>query len=1414
MSRHKHYDVPFTVGLQPKCGILADMTLHAYLPQDRLAALARGTNLASHTNGSALFADISGFTPLTEALHESLGPRRGAEELSDHLNAVYSVLIAQVERYGGSVIDFAGDAMLCWFDEAHSRAAGRATACACALQQAMQPFGAVALPHGATAALTLKVAVTTGPARRFVVGDPAIQRMDVLVGTTIARTSTAEHLAQKGDILLDEATVQALGAGLSVRAWRTDHKAQERFAVIMHYADQVAAFVAPELASRVDAADLQTWVLRSVYQREQSEQGAFLTEFRPCVALFVHFTGIDYDTDEAETQLDAFLRQAQAVVARYDGRLLELTIGDKGSYTYINFGALGVHEDDARRALKTALTLCEEARALGYLAPLQIGVTRGLMRVGAYGGLTRRRFGALGDDVNLAARLMQTAAPDEILVSGHVHKAVAHDFSFEPHPPLAMKGKAEPLPVFALTGERQQRALRLQEPSYALPMVGRQWELQVISEKLDLALQGRAQVIGIVADAGLGKSRLVAEVIRLARRKGFTGYGGACQSDGSSTPYLAWQGIWSAFFDVDPAAPLRKQIRLLEGEVDDLAPQRLQALPLLGPLLSLDIPDNDVTQTLEPKFRQSALHALLEDCLKAAVAEAPLLIVLEDLHWIDGLSHDLLEELARALVDCRICFVLAYRPPQLARLLAPRLEALPSFTRIELRELTAAEGEQAIRAKLAQLYPARGGAVPPLLVEKLMAHAQGNPFYLEELLNFLRDRGLDPRDPADLNRIELPDSLHTLILSRIDQLSPSEKTTLRVASIVGRLFRAAWLTGYYPALGTMPQVKADLDQLHELDITPRDNTEPELAYLFKHIVTHEVTYESLPFATRAELHEQLAQYLERSAASIETIAYHYGQSHNQAKQREYWEKAGEAAQAAYANDAAVDHYTRLLPLVAEPGARIDLHLKRGAVLLLMGRWDESEADSRAGLALAEQTDDTVARVRCHLSLNELAIRRGDFASARRSAKQALAAAEALADLGLLAQSAFALSYTDYWLGDLASAQTYGEKALAAARTQGDLITAASALRTLAAVAAISGRSGVAESLYEECLPLSRQAGDKSLLVDALHGYGVFLRGRRIEYAAAQACHAEELTLVRETGDKLALVKALSALGCIVWLRGLFAEAQSLQEQALSLARALGSQRWMGEVLWSLGEIRLAQGRYLDAQRAWEEASALYRESGHKNGLAAMAYFLGMVALATQQLAVVEAHLTENRVLQQEMGDQDMAAGVMGLLRILAALQGQPIEADQLHAEALIIVQQMEQGVEFQATLCNVGLAACLQHDYVQAQQYYLESLKYFWPTEYRGFEWARAWAGTAMMALRQAPLSAHGVQLAAFAEEVLRQMGAVIWPIERAPFDAALAAARAALGAEAFSAAWAQGQTMSIDEALALAWELDSSKRD
>jgi class 3 adenylate cyclase len=206
----------------------------------------------------------------------------------------------------------------------------------------------------------------------------------------------------------------------------------------------------------------------------------------------------------------------QAILTRYDGTLLQLTIGDKGSYLYISFGALTVHENDLERAAQTALAVQALPQIFAWLPAVQIGVSAGVMRVGVYGAPSRKTYGAFGDDTNLAARLMTAAAPGEVLVAGPLWKPLAEIVACERRSAISVKGRTSPLDIFAITGHWRRRAIRLQEPQYTMPMIGRDAELALLEQLLDHSRHQQGQVIGIVGDAGLGKSRLLHEIIRIA----------------------------------------------------------------------------------------------------------------------------------------------------------------------------------------------------------------------------------------------------------------------------------------------------------------------------------------------------------------------------------------------------------------------------------------------------------------------------------------------------------------------------------------------------------------------------------------------------------------------------------------------------------------------------------------------------------------------------------------------------------------------------------------------------------------------------------------------------------------------------------------------------------------------------------
>jgi class 3 adenylate cyclase/tetratricopeptide (TPR) repeat protein len=1244
--------------------------LAAYLPEDRVRALAAGEPLPARTAGAALFADISGFTALTEALARTLGPRHGAEVLTTQINGVYEALIDRVAAFQGSVIGFSGDAITCWFDDAGGPAAPRAAACALQLQAAMAAVRAAPLPDGAAAHLALKVAVACGPAARLVVGDPARQLIDVLAGATLGRVAVGEHLARPGEVLLDAAAAAALGPAARLAEPRTDTESGAAF----HVLAALDAPPAPQPAAVPPALPpdaLAPWLLPVVFARHQAGLGVFLTELRPAVALFLRFTGFDFDADPtAAARLDAFIRRVQAVLAAGDGTLLQLTIGDKGAYLYAVFGAPVAHEDDARRAARAALALRELPGELPGLPPLQIGISQGTLRCGAYGAARRRTYGALGDDVNLAARLMSTAAPGEILVSGAVFDSLGPAFTVEPRPPLQLKGKIKPLPVFALASAASRRAIRLEEPSYPLPLIGRDAELAELAALLDQARAGRGQLVLVSAEAGLGKSRLVAEAIRLARRRGFVGYGGACQSTGAAMPYLVWRPIFQALLDVDPDLPLRRQLRRLEGELEDRAPARVEALPLLGPLLDLDPPPNPFTAALAPQDRKGALEALLVDLLAQAAGEAAedggaLLVVLEDLHWVDPLSFSLLERVARVAAALPLLVLMASRPSDPLQPGTLRLEELPALARIALGSLDEAALTALVQAKLTQLFPARAAHAPPeALLAAITLRAQGNPFYAEELLNYLRDRGVDPFVPESLASLELPASLHRLVLARIDQLRERERITLQAASVVGRLFRAAWLQGF-TALGDLPRIKPALDELARLDLTPLDTPEPDLIYLFLHIVTREVAYESLPRATRAALHEELARWLEAAlpdAPPLDLLAHHYDQTENLPRRREYLRRAGDAAFARAANDAALGYFGRLLPLLETPAERAAALLRIAEVLDLLGRWDEAAARFAAAQEQAAAAGDTAARAQAQHGLALIANRRGDFAAGYAGLRRA-------AELWEAAGDQVALS------------------------------------RTLTALGAAYVTTGAADGrpLLEQAVAIARACGSAEALAHALGGLGDAAT-RAGDYAGARRLLDEALALLRALGDRRGVSWALTSLGNLDSLEGSHAAARRHYEEALEMFRSLGDVQGVASAYKSLGNRAERQGEYALARELYGEGQRLFKQLGNRPAVAWLYLDLGRMAEAQGEYRLACEQYDHSLAEHRAMGDRFGCAWALFNRGVVADRIGDYGSARTMLDEALALHTELgsKQGMAW-ALHCLGGLAL-QQHDYLTAQE--------------------------------------------------------------------------------------------------------------
>lgn len=1214
-----------------------------YIPMDRRQALAHGRDLPERTQGAALFADISGFTTLAEELARELGPLRGAEELAIHLNRVYDAIVGDLHRFGGSVVGFSGDAITCWLDGDDGR---RAAACGLAIQGTMSQFASVVTFSGRTITLAVKVAIATGPVRRFVVGDPAYTRIDALTGRTLEHMAAAETHAARGEVLLTEDTATAVADLIDIAEWRSDATTGERFAVLAALKQAVDERPWPALdPAAIPEETAGEWLLPPVLERLHTGRGEFLAELRPAVALFLRFAGIQYDSDpDAPDRLDIWIREASHVLQRYDGSLLQLTIGDKGSYLYAAFGAPIAHEDDGARAINAALELRTLADRLPFLQPVQIGVTRGRMRTGAYGGETRRTYGVLGDAVNLAARLMAAAQNGEILVSEAVRTETGNLFEWESLPDMRVKGKQEPVALARLIGRARPQQIALHEPQYALPMIGRAAELERISAALDQVLHGRGQIVGVTAEAGMGKSRFTAEIVRMALARGLDGLGGECQSYGTNTSYLVWQPIWRGFFGLDATLAVDEQIRQVEAQLARIDPVLVARLPLLAAVLQLPIPENELTQSFSAKARKASLEALLADCMRVRATGQPLLLVLEDCHWLDPLSQDLIDVVGRAIENLPVLLVLVYRPPDSQRGQALRVFQLPYFSEIALTDFDAKEAEQLIGMKVRQFF-GEDTAVPETFVKNITTRAAGNPFYIEELLNYLQDLNIRPTDSERLAQLELPVSIHSLILSRIDQLNERQQITLRVASVIGRLFRAAMLWGVYPELGEFTQVEHDLNVLSDLELTPLDMPAPELVYLFKHVMTQEVAYESLPFATRALFHEQIGGFIESAYAGsldqlVDLLAFHFDHSENTDKRRFWLLRAGQAAQADYANATAVDYYERVLPLLTDT-ERVETLFELGQVLDVTGDWDAAEARYREALAQAQAEAHGRYEVRCEIAIGELSRKQSHYADASDRFDRARGLAEAQADLSGVAKALVCLGSLALYQGAFEPAGDYYRQSLALRRQLGDVRNVANVLNNLGILAASQGKLEEAFALFEESLAARRTLGDRWALANSLNNLGQ-LALDRAQPQAARPYLDEAIALQREVGDKWGLGNSLLTLSNALQAGGELEAAGHALRESLAINRELDDRWMLAYVLESAAQLAARRDAGVAALRLAGAGSMLREQIG--------------APLPPQEQQTLDARLAGVRAtladsVAQQAREQGRALGLDGALAL-------------------------------------------------------------------------------------------------------------------------------------------------------------------
>ncbi len=927
-----------------------------------------------------MFADISGFTALTEKLAKR-GPV-GVETLARILNEYFGRLIDIIHEYGGDVVKFAGDALIAIWpvasssgtvdsvtEEEQRQMTLRASECALKIREEFLDY------ETEENDLYLKLALSTGHITQTHVGGVFNRWEFTLTGTPLVELGVANDLAHAGDILVSPSSLGLIRDDCDFEETEFELGGKTMEAARLEKLNKASQLPAGKEAVEIPESlqnTLSPYIPGAIINRIAAGQSEWLAELRKVTVVFINLLDPSQVTSLEVAQ--NLMRLIQRVTYRFEGSVNKISQDDKGIMIDTAFGLPPLaHEDDPLRGIQAAMMIRDELHGLGIHS--SIGITTGRVFCGLVGNNDRRVYTFLGNSVNLAARLMVLGTTQKeiieregvaVLCDRPTYDASSEQVDFETLPPQKVKGRSEPVEVFhPLRGKatvvRQQTQL-----------IGRQEEKGIlVNALLELQRGSALQAVVLHGEAGIGKSQLTEDIIRQAQVSDIKILMGEGDSIEKNNPYYAWRSAVNRVFGIEeilrkPQLSDEDRTSIREAvlaKLEQIDPGLLRYAPLLTVLLPVSIPENEFTTSLTGETRGGNIRELLVKILQHETVQSRLLIAVEDLHWLDSASWTLLLDVYQQVRP--LMLVVTTRPfgqvvPQEFKVITER----SGTYFIDLQAMPLDDVEALVCQRL-------GVASIPSNVSKLIREkSEGNPFFAEELAYALRDAGVLVMEnqqarlasgSENLEDITLPDNLQAAIMSRIDGLEPSQQLVLKVASVIGRIFAYRVLEAIHPIETDKPELRTYVDSLTRLSLTLVESETPDLAYIFKHAVTQDAAYNLMLFAQRRQLHQAVGEWIEEHhQQDIESfytlLAYHWGQADGVsdagadqtvlAKTREYLEKAGNQSLNNFANTEAIEFFNELLQLTDTDKADTlylgRLYRKMGDAYLGLGKLAEAK----------------------------------------------------------------------------------------------------------------------------------------------------------------------------------------------------------------------------------------------------------------------------------------------------------------------------------------------------------------------------------------------------------------------------------------------------------------------------------------
>lgn len=1165
-----------------------------------------------------LFIDLSGFTKLTESLMQE--GKAGAEQLSLVLNQIFSPLVDLVYQRGGFIPYFAGDAFSGIFLENNEGMSPDHLIETARLVKAL--FEKANFRFG-DFEIGLKTGLSYGEVEWGIVGDSL--KAYYFRGMAIDQSAESQTYADNQDIILDHFLKNKLSTLHRVQP--AGHDNFYRLDTSIYHPINVNEKI--QATYKVKIPTLSQDIALDFLPLPVIKYNS-IGEFREVVSIFLSFKGI-----ETHQVLNEFSTIVLDQIRSFSGYFKEIDFGDKGGLMFGFFGAPISFENNIERALEFIVTLQKEIKELQKKYPLEfrVGITSGTAYTGTVGGIERCQYAAVGNYVNLAARLMTYANWGEVLVDKDVQKN--RNFRFKHKGDIKYKGIKGDVPTYILAGRNAQDA-----PSYKGKMVGREEELQEAISWIEPIFDGSQEGIAYMyGEAGIGKSRLSFELQHSLQSKHRLQWL-TCRADQIlKKPFNPFIYFLKNYFEQSPYNSrrdnknsfeknfdwlLRDLVQVQRPEVKNIERELLRTKSILAALIGIHYKAS-LWEQLEAKGRHQNTLAALTNLFLAASLIAPLVLELEDGHWYDESSKEFLRDFIKKVKPYPIFLLVTSRyrddgsKPELVPISLLKKYNI-SHHELDLN-LLKPNGLKAFAETQLE------GIVSQDLWELLMRTTNGNPFYLEQLLEYFAESNLLIEKEGiwyikDKN-IKMSGSINSILMARIDRLSVLVKETVKAAAVIGQEFEMPVLSEIIKTQEDYVRKNGDMFRVLKQQVKTAEQGQiwramNELRYIFKHSLLREAAYGMQLHTRLIELHRLIGEAIEKVYAdNLEQryvdLAFHFEQAEEKQKTKLYLEKAGNYARRNYQNQQAVQFYDKLLLLLGNRDSqkKVKILLRKASVLELVGHWSNCEGICRTALRIAQKIGNLSLLSRTQNSLGRLLMLQGNYTEARQFLETAASHFENLEDT-----VAKIKVYGD--LGNLFFRQGIYEKAKSYFIRSIELSGETRHLSNNAQIVANLGLTHMNQGHYDEGierqarqLEVSKKANDKQGMATLYTNMGIvyFEKG---DYDAALDCYKKGLALSEELGNKQLTAIAIGCIGSVYERKGDYENAMDNFRLDLELCEELGDKQGTAITLGLIGELMSVKGEFDSAIAYLQKNLMLCRELNYRKGIAKALNTLGDV----------------------------------------------------------------------------------------------------------------------------------------------------------------------------------------------------------